>query len=1007
MNRKNVAVSLTAVLISASAPSLCLGGVKAACVNTEPVQAVQVVPGGVKAQLRYARELYDHGMYVKAREIFSSYTDDPVAQGFAVLCDIKMKTPGHETGLNRYLERFPYSGLGPQIRYAHALNLFDEQDYPSASSELAAVSGKSLYKSQAAEYKFKKAYSDFEIGLEETALQGFMDVYAMPRNDYQAPAAYSAAYILYEREKFTDAQKWFEKAGKDPRFAEVSSYYIMECRFMNKDYKYVTDNAARMFASVPEERRPHLARIISESYLVQGDAASAKQYYDKTGVTEGRTRKDFFYAGSLLYALQDYKGAIENYSQMTERTDSLGQIADYQMGYSYIQTKNKVAAYTAFKDASESCFDKDIQEDAYFNYAKLAFDLNNDPSVFDSYIKKYPEQAKGDRIYSYMALAALYNHDYAGAVEAYDKIDDLDEDMKNNYMKANYLRADQLISAGSYRKAVPCLKAAAYYSDKRTPFNQMSRYWLAESYYRDENYPEAEETYKSLYNTSALDGRAEGASLPYDIAYCYFKSGDYAEADKWLDIYLESGDKARRRDALTRKGDSQFIRKDYKSAISAYEEAISEYPQLDDLYPYYQAGLSYALTDNQKGEVRLLAAARSAKPDAAFWCETQYELGRAYMAVGSNDEAAKVFTSITKEGRDSTYQARALIGLGMISANEAQYDDALGYYKQVVSRMPSSEYYDDALRAIESIYQTRQEPEEYFAYLKTLKGHEAEGDQESMFFNAAEQIFLAENYQKALTTLQAYLKEYPHGNNVNLADFYIAESYKNLGKKEQACDWYKKVIENGDDSFVEASSLNFARLSYGLQRYQDAYSGYRTLLECARIENNKHTAVVGMMNSAYAGKDYESAISAAVKVAADKQGDKDDLRRAQYVEAKSYLATSQRDKAFAMLKKLSSSTSTPEGAEATYLIIQDRYDQGRFEDVEKLVYDFSDSGTSQTYWLAKAFLVLGDSFAERGDMKQAKATFESIRDGYTPEGKGDEILDNVNVRLRKIAERGE
>ena len=66
---------------------------------------------------------------------------------------------------------------------------------------------------------------------------------------------------------------------------------------MNKDYRYVTDNAAKMYASVPEERRPHLARIISESYLVQGDAESAKKYYDRTDVVAGKTRKDYFYAG--------------------------------------------------------------------------------------------------------------------------------------------------------------------------------------------------------------------------------------------------------------------------------------------------------------------------------------------------------------------------------------------------------------------------------------------------------------------------------------------------------------------------------------------------------------------------------------------------------------------------------------------------------------------------------------------------------------------------------------
>ena len=41
------------------------------------------------------------------------------------------------------------------------------------------------------------------------------------------------------------------------------------------------------------------------------------------------------------------------------------------------------------------------------------------------------------------------------------------------------------------------------------------------------------------------------------------------------------------------------------------------------------------------------------------------------------------------------------------------------------AEMPSSEYSEDALRAIESIYQTKQEPEQYFAYLKTLSGGQA------------------------------------------------------------------------------------------------------------------------------------------------------------------------------------------------------------------------------------------------------------------------------------------
>ena len=86
------------------------------------------------------------------------------------------------------------------------------------------------------------------------------------------------------------------------------------------------------------------------------------------------------------------------------------------------------------------------------------------------------------------------------------------------------------------------------------------------------------------------------------------------------------------------------------------------------------------------------------------------------------------------------------------------------------------------------------------------------------------------------------------------------------------------------------------------------------------------------------------------------------------------------------------------------MLVQDSYDRGDFVLVEAKVYAFADAGSGQTYWLAKCFVVLGDSFMEREDVEQAKATFESVRDGYTPYGEEDDVLDNVRMRLKKIEE---
>ena len=277
-------------------------------------------------------------------------------------------------------------------------------------------------------------------------------------------------------------------------------------------------------------------------------------------------------------------------------------------------------------------------------------------------------------------------------------------------------------------------------------------------------------------------------------------------------------------------------------------------------------------------------------------------------------------------------------------------------------------------------------------------------EKEDMIFNSAEQIFLSENYQKALVALQTYEERYPDGKNLYKADFYMAESYKNLGKTEQACDCYRKVIEGGEGSFVELSMLNFANLSYKLERWDEAFGGYSSLLSAARLENNAYTALVGMMRSAYRGHMWSEAEKNASIVAADPRSIAAVITEAEYIVAKSCLATSRREEAFRVLERLSQDVGNPYGAESAYMIIQDCYDRGDFEAVEGKVYAFSDAGSDQLYWMARSFIVLGDSFVERDELEQAKATFESVRDGYTPSGVEDDVLDNVMMRLRKLEE---
>ena len=959
--------------------------------------------------LRETMRLFDRGMYS-----YSSYDFEKMpgrtadSEAYSILADAKAQVPGYDMRMHDFIMRNPQSAVIPQLRWQHALNLFDAHDYKAAGSILENLSLKQLYKGQRTEYLFRKAYCDLENRDLESAKDNFAEVEKRVFSDYTAPSRYALGYISYVQKDFKAAIDWFGKSAKDSRFKEMSCYYIMESRFMLGDHEYVTSHGDEIYEVVPQERKPHLARIVSESWLVLGDAQNARRFFDLNAQGGGRpkTRADWFYSGSVLYAVEDYKGAIDAFSMMGERRDSIGQVASYHLGYSYIQTKNKVAAMEAFKDASALEFDRDMAEDAHFNWAKLAFDLNTDTSVFQDYLDRYPQLEKGDRINSYIAVAALYNRDYEGAVNAYDQIDELDDDMRNNYMKANYLRANQLIRNGSYRKAIPCLKAAAYYSDRDSRFNQLTRFWLAESYYRNDQYEDSREIFTELYNTSALYGRAESYQISYNIAYCYFKEENYPAASKWFTEYLGESSVKFRKDALERRADCHFIAKDYKAASAAYDQVLNDYFNVNDIYPYYQAAISYGLDKNVGRKIELLSHVMEASPSARFYPEAMFELGRTYAVREDDDNAFRCFNTLAQQVKDSTFVAKAYIEMGSLARNQSQFNDALGYYKTVVEKMPLSGYAEDALAAIESIYQTRNEPEEYIAYIEQIgKGATKTADEkEDMIFNSAEQIFLSENYEKALVSLQSYLDKYPDGRHDYKADFYMAESYRSLGKNDQACDSYSKVIDGGEGSFVELSMLNFANLSYKLERWEDAYGSYASLYSSALLENNKFLATTGMMRSAFKGHNWSKAIENADHLLFDSRSDAALKVEADYVKAKSYLATSRRDEAFAIMETLSKDVSGAYGAEAAYMLIQDCYDRGDFAEVENKVYAFADAGSGQVYWLAKSFIVLGDSFAERGEVEQAKATFESVRYGYEPEGQGDDVLDNVNMRLRKIEE---
>ena len=954
-------------------------------------------------RLESARMLYYSGSYYAAEKAFtelgqesSRSLDRTEIEAYKVMCAIALDKVNAEGLVNTFCSKYPNAPQQSMVKEALASRYFDTGKYPEALAIYNTIDRNHLYKTQRTGFTFKKAYSNLRTGGYERAAEGFEQVLDRPSSQYTLPSTYYLGYVHYIRQEFAKAVPLFEKVGEGNQFSLMADYFAVESKLMLKDWDYVIRRGVPLYGKLDKEMQSSLARILSEAYYEKGDQVSARKYLDIYAQSGAElSRKDHYFSGIVSYSLKSWTPAIESFSHVLSQDDELGQNAWYYTANSYLESRNKIAALDAFKAASECDFDPVIQEDAFFNFAKLSFDVNADISQFRRYMETWPNSGKDDIIHNYMATSFLLSKDYASAVEALSAIRNHTPESSANLQKASFFRGLQLVEGKGYRAAEPLLETAAETGDNQNLSN-LARFWLAECAYRDDRFSEAISILGNLLLDPDFRSTSEYPQALYNQGYSYLKSGNYVSAENNFRSFLNVADgyEQYERDAQTRLGDACFMQGKYADAARTYAAVHAADPATGDIYPALQAAIAYGLMGDEEQKIATLKQVTRENRTAPLYPQALYELGRTYMQTGSNESATECFyTLLGMKGND--YYAKSLLELALINANARKYDKAIEYYKTVVSAVPQAPEADDALAGLESIYQLRNRPEEYLAYLDEIGRSDIKtsDEKEQMIFNSAQQVYLSGRYTAAISSLQRYLAQYPTGANVPQATFYLAESLRATGRLESAADAYQKVIRMKPASCLDDALRAYAQINYDLQHYKQAADTWKQLIERSRDAEMRLEAYTGLMRAAYGAKDYPEVIAAAQAVGS---------REARFLTAKASRTLGERAKARELFEELAADTSDSFGAESAYTLILDAYDRGDFAQVEQRGYAFSDSGSPHRYWLAKSFIVLGDSFADRGDMAQAEATFTSILDGYQPADADDDVPEQVRTRLSML-----
>ena len=935
--------------------------------------------------------------------------------GYSLIHKIEQEYPNVHGEVEEYLNKYPESPVRDQIKFRYATYCFNVGNYALAGEVLETTNYRSLEKEQQLEYLFKLGYCQFRNGVNNKAKQTLSSI---KKGKYFLPAQYYIGYINYLEKNFADAIPFFEKARQAKNFEAACKYHILESKFMLKDYSYTTSEGPEIYNLLPDEYKSKAAKVLSESFFATNKPLEARHYNELYSTSATNISQiDNFYSGMIAYTLKSYKEAVELFEKVASTTDSIGQSAYYHMGQCYYQIKNKVKAQESFKMAYQSNFDAGIQEDAFFNYAKLTFDINRNITPFEEYLSRYPaSNQKWDEIHSYMAASFLLGREYEKALAALRQIKTPDKETTAALQKASFLRGIELTESNSYTMASGYLKDAIQYGNStgNTALTNLANFWLGECKYRTNDFTGSLQIMEKLLNNSSFRQTAEYPTAIYNCAYNHFKLGNYPAAIESFARYLAgtpaqggaTGNVTYTAEARLRLADSYYMNRNYAQAAQTYLQ-IADLEFYKDLYAPLQGAVAYGLLSDDSKKIEILKKITTIEhSDDKLYTQALYELGRTYVQTGKDLQAIAIMNQLIDNPADSSFRNKALLEVGMINANRQKFDEALYSYKKIIEGKSVSEETQSALAGIENIYLQQNKHEKFLEYIDSIGLSKAKNasERETIHFNSAEQIFLSGDYTAAINSLNGFIEKYPKGAKTAQATFYMAESYNKLGKAEAAAKEYMKVMLSGEiDAFSEIATLNYGKLSYQLQRYEESVRAYETLEQIAQLGNNKSEGTIGKMRGYYLLNDYSSALSAANQVLGLTLTDTALLRETNYIKAKSLMALEERDNSISILSELSKLPQDKYGAEAAYLLILDAYDSGEFEKVEELTFALSDSGTPQTYWLAKSFITLGDSYAERDDLHQAKATFESIRDNYSPQTK-DDILSQVEMRLKKILE---
>ena len=961
------------------------------------------------------KEMFLEENYTGAYDLLSEYiqlaTDNKLieeAEYFMAASAFYRNAPNSGDIMKEYLSNYPETIHHNQLKFLIGSYHFAEKDWSKTIFWFDQANLDYLSVDEQEDFSFRMAYANLQAGNKNEATQLF-GLLAQNSQKYQDAGNFYYGYIEYTKGNYDTALSRFQRVANNPEYAKDVAFYTAQSTFLKENLEEAIRLSDAFVSRYPEsEHATEMYRILGNSNYRLGRSSRAIPYYERYQQRVAEPlRGDAYFLGLSYMDANKLNEAVKMFQYATGESDALAQNAHLYLGQAYLKMNDKPKAQMSFASASRTNFDAKARETAMFNYALLTHQTNfsvfsESITLFENFLREYPNSQYANQVNDILAETFLTTKDYDAALASINRIDKparrileakqmvLFQLGTQQFVNGNTSQAidyfDKSINMGSYDKRA---RTSAYF-------------WRGESKYRINNFSAAAADFESF--TREADKSDENYALGfYNLGYARFKQNQYGAARTAFQNYANAQTNKRSSeyaDALNRIGDTYYFSRNFAEAESYYNSSAKANPASAD-YAAYQRAFVMGLQRNYQGKINALDDLMRDFPNSHYYDDALFEKSRALVMINRENEAVNVLNKLMSEFPQSPLARQGGVQLGQLHYNASRYEQAATSYKTVIQNFPGSEDARSALQALETVYKDMNDIDAYVRYANALPGgmRITPLRQDSLTYMAAESLYMRGTKKEAESSLNKYLQSYPSGAYSSDAHYYLGAIADENNEIPKAVSHFKQVIDANNGKFLENALAYVAENEYNGGNYQEALAHYARLNNAAQSLAHKQTAQLGMARANTRLNNFHEVTRSVDQLLTNQNLSPETITEAHYLRGKAYQQVREVDKAMNDFMKIANDTRSVYGAEAQFLLAQSYYNWKSYDKAEAQVKEFMQKTTPHQYWLARALIVLSDTYYVKGDKFQARQYIESLKANY--KGNESDIQQMIDERINR------